>query len=299
MLAIDWGTSSLRIYRIDSEGRVCEARHSTEGILNVPDSDFAKVLDSHAGDWISAGEAPIVMSGMIGSRQGWKEAAYLDCPAGIAEIGSAMCTVKWKSTNGQPVCAWIAPGLQCLDQSGVSDVMRGEEVQILGIIDQLHRGEHHLCLPGTHSKWAVVRNGQIASFSTYMTGEMFGVLKQHSILSRTMVSGAFDEPAFINGVARAANPEGLLHHLFGVRAQVLAGEITDQQSASYLSGILIGHELHSAAINIDRFHLVGGAELTSLYSLAASTMKLETVVHEADAVTRGLFALTQYVTDNT
>lgn len=162
-----------------------------------------------------------------------------------------------------------------------------------------------MCLPGTHSKWARVQDDRITSFSTHMTGEVFAVLKQHSILGRTMPprgsgSGSveaseLDRAAFSDGVSRAADPGGFLHHLFGVRAQVLAGNIAEAQSASYLSGIVIGHELVCATDGIERFHLVGNTELTKLYSLAAKTMNKSCVVHEADAAPRGLFALARYV----
>lgn len=297
MLAIDWGTSSLRVYRLDTKGEVSDVRSSDDGILRVKDGAFAATLERAAGDWLTSNK-PIVMSGMIGSRQGWSEAVYVPCPAGLPEIAAAMSTVQWTSSDNLQHQAWIAPGLNCVDQAGVADVMRGEEVQILGILQSLGEGEHVVCLPGTHSKWARVRDDRIVSFGTYMTGEVFSVLKQHSILGRTMTSDGFDEAAFCDGVARAGTVGGLLHHLFGVRAQVLAGNIVEAQSASYLSGIVIGHELHSATSDIERFHLVGDAELTALYALAASTMNLSSVVHEAGAAPRGLFALAGYVKDD-
>ena len=297
MLAIDWGTSSLRVYRLGASGEERGVRSCGDGILRVKDGAFAATLERAAGDWL-ANEKPIVMSGMIGSRQGWMEAAYVACPAGLAEIASAMCTVQWNSARGEAHSGWIAPGLRCLDQAGVNDVMRGEEVQVLGIIDQLGPGEHHICLPGTHSKWVVVRDDLIISFSTCMTGEVFAVLKQHSILARTMARDSFEQTDFINGAARSADPGGLLHHLFGVRAQVLAGQIADDHSASYLSGILIGHELRSVTSRVNRFHLVGNAELAALYSLAASEMGMSATVHDAGAAPRGLFALAQYRKDD-
>lgn len=298
MLAVDWGTSSLRIYRLDDGGGVRERRESGNGILNVRNDAFARTLENEAGDWLDAGEAPIVMSGMIGSRQGWKEAAYVTCPAGLAEIASNMCPVQWITPTQSTRQAWIAPGLRCVGNTGINDVMRGEEVQILGIVDRLRAGEHHVCLPGTHSKWAIVRDGRITSFSTHMTGEVYALLKQHSILGRMMATSDFSEPAFVAGVTRAADSGGLLHHLFGVRAEVLASRLPENQSASYLSGILIGHELRAATPGIERFHIVGTGELTTLYALAASQLGLIAVGHETDAVTRGLFALAQNLTGN-
>ena len=298
MLAVDWGTSSLRVYRLDDAGNVRDKRESDNGILNVRDGAFARTLEHEAGDWLDAGDSPIVMSGMIGSRQGWQEAAYVTCPAGLAEVVSTMCPVQWTSPAQKVRRAWIAPGLRCRDKSGVNDVMRGEEVQILGILDRLGTGEHHVCLPGTHSKWAIVGDGRIVSFSTHMTGEVYAVLSQHSILGRTMAASDFDQSAFSAGVMRSADAGGVLHHLFGVRAEVLANQLAETHSASYLSGILIGHELRAATPGIERFHIVGTGELTALYTLAASHLGLETVGHETDAVTRGLFALAQNLSGN-
>ena len=287
MLAIDWGTSSLRVYRLGDDGRVSDNRHSPNGILAVKDGAFAQTLENVAGDWMDAGAGPVFLSGMIGSRQGWQEAAYVPCPAGLPDIASAMSPVQWTSPSHSPRHGWIAPGLSCLGATGVSDVMRGEEVQILGILHEL----------GTHSKWARVGDQRINAFSTYMTGEVFAVLKQHSILGRTMTDSDFDETAFVDGVGRSAEDGGLLHHLFGVRAESLAGRINDKQSAAYLSGILIGHELRAATPGIEQFHLLGAGELMKLYALAASSLELETVIHESDAVARGLFSLAQHLTD--
>ena len=295
MLAIDWGTSSLRIYLLDADGKIIDARQSDNGILAVKDSAFAQVLEDAAADWIDSSGTQIMMSGMIGSRQGWKEANYVPCPAGLPEIASAMCAVQWRSGNGQTRNARIAPGLSCRDESGTADVMRGEEVQILGVLRQIGGGEQLVCLPGTHSKWVRVRDNRITSFRTHMSGEVFAVLKQHSILGRTMSTDQFDDAAFVDGVSRAADAGGMLHHLFGVRAQVIAGNLPDAQSASYLSGIIIGHELLSEAPQAARFHLVGASKLNRVYSLAASTMNLTAIVHDDDAAPRGLFLLAQYL----
>ena len=227
---------------------------------------------------------------MIGSRQGWAEAPYAECPAGFSEIAAAMKEVRWGAHHG-----WIAPGLTCRDESGVRDVMRGEEVQILGVIEELGAGEHRICLPGTHSKWARVRDGRIERFGTYMTGEVFAVLKAHSILGRMMSGEQPDEAAFLEGVARAGMPGGLLHHLFGVRARGLFGEIADKSSASYLSGILIGHELRSAAREASRFYLLCAPQLAALYKTAAHATGAEAVALDPNAAVKGLYRLSKAV----
>ncbi|MGH7821513.1 MAG: 2-dehydro-3-deoxygalactonokinase, partial [Candidatus Binatia bacterium] len=270
---------------------IVDQRSSAKGILSVEGGKFAQALESEAGDWIAAGEAPILMSGMIGSRQGWAEAAYAECPAGFAEIARALKEVRWGSNR-----AWIAPGLSCRDEAGVRDVMRGEEAQILGVMDELGAGESWICLPGTHSKWVQVRDGRIERFWTHMTGEVFAVLRNHSILGRMMIGEETDEAAFLVGVARAAQPGGLLHHLFGVRSRGLFGEIAEGSAASYLSGILIGHELQSAGRNGSRFHVLCAAPLAALYSSAARAIGSEAVALDPAAAVRGLFKLSKTVT---
>lgn len=290
MIAIDWGTSSFRAYRLDGTGRILEMRSSPQGMLSVENGKFDAVLEAQAGDWIAAGDGPVVMSGMIGSRQGWLEVPYGVCPAGFEEIAAGMRKVTW--TGGT---AWIAPGLTCRDESGIADVMRGEEVQILGVLDQLGPGAHTVCLPGTHSKWVEVTDGRIARFSTHMTGEAFAVFKAHSILGRMMKDGATDAATFKDGVRRSADAGGLLHHLFGVRTRGLFGELADAASASYLSGMLIGHEIRSAHGARGQVHLLCSAQLAEIYGPALALQGIEAIFLDPDSVTRGLFRLAAYL----
>jgi 2-dehydro-3-deoxygalactonokinase len=204
MLAVDWGTTSLRAYRLDPAGRIVDTRSAPAGILSVEGGQFAAVLEQQAGEWIAAGESPVVISGMIGSRQGWLEVPYAACPAGLDEIAAGMCKVAW--ARGE---VWIAPGLTCRDDAGVPDVIRGEETQILGVLDQFGAGRHTICLPGTHSKWVEVENGKIVHFSTHMTGEAFAVFKGHSILGRMVKDGVTDRNAFADVYRQALDVLGL------------------------------------------------------------------------------------------
>ena len=290
MIAIDWGTSSFRIYRLDGAGRVLEMHSSPQGILSVENGKFSAVLEEQAGDWIAAGDSPVVMSGMIGSRQGWLEVPYAACPAGFEEIAAGMRKVTWAGGT-----AWIAPGLTCRDEAGVPDVMRGEEVQILGVLGRLGPGAHTVCLPGTHSKWVEVSDGRITRFTTHMTGEAFAVFKAHSILGRIMKDGATDITAFEDGVRRSADAGGLLHHLFGVRARGLFGELAESAAASYLSGMLVGHEIRSAHRRHGRVHLLCSTQLGELYGLAFAALGIEAKTLEPDSVTKGLFRLAAYL----
>jgi 2-dehydro-3-deoxygalactonokinase len=271
MIGVDWGTTSFRAYRLDSNGVIVATRTAAKGILAVAPGNFPQVLEEQIGDWK---ERPIVMSGMVGSRQGWVEAPYVPCPAGFDEIAAAMRQVH----NG----VWIVPGVSC--GGAVPDVMRGEEVQVLGAgVDGL------ICLPGTHSKWVEVKAGRIERFSTHMTGELYSVLRQHSILGRMMEQGKPDLRAFREGVERSGDTGGLLHHLFGVRTRGLMGELTPAASASYLSGLLIGHELR--AFPAPKLHLLGAPALVQKYVQAGGILGIETEALETTAGTRALFRL--------
>ena len=278
MIAIDWGTSSFRAYRLDAHGGILESRASNQGILSVAPGQFPHILEQQISGW---DEAPIVMSGMVGSRQGWVEVPYVQCPAGFDEIAAKLIKVAWANRDG-----WIVPGLSCRDTAGVPDVMRGEEVQVLGA------GEDGLiCLPGTHSKWVEVKGGRIERFSTYMTGESYAVLKQHSILGRMMEEGKPDSAAFLDGVRRSGEPGGLLHHLFGVRTRGLLDGLLPAASASYLSGILIGHELRARSAG--EIKLIGEPGLVALYARAASMLGIASKSLEPTTGVRALFTLGQ------
>ena len=288
IIAVDWGTSSFRAYRLDGEGRILERMEAPMGILKVPDRDFAGALESLIFDWARlAPQAPVVMSGMIGSRQGWRETRYLACPVGAEEIAGAAEAVPWR--DGRKI--WIAPGLSCRDASGVPDVMRGEEVQILGALEALGPGRHLICLPGTHGKWATVQDRRIIGFATHMTGEVFEVLSHHSILGRLMADEN-DEGWFQEGLARAEADGGLLHHLFGVRSRGLMGEVPAEGLRSYLSGLLIGHEVIAATVGpIDRVYLLGTSSLGAYYKTALARRGIPVEHLDPDAVATGLFQI--------
>ncbi|MCW5626772.1 MAG: 2-dehydro-3-deoxygalactonokinase [Burkholderiales bacterium] len=286
MIAIDWGTTGFRAFRLDAAGHVVERREAALGILAVHDQRFAEALESQVGDWLNLGVAPVLMSGMVGSRQGWREAAYLPCPVGASDVGAHLTEVQWGSPTR---VGWIVPGLITRDASGIHDVLRGEETQILGIAADLGPGEHAVCLPGTHSKWITLRDGRIITFRTFMTGELFAVLRDHSILGRTMRHGADDFTAFDAGVQRASAPGGLPHHLFGIRAESLAGRLDPEAAAQYLSGLLIGHELREAVRSTTAVHLLGAPALVDRYARALRTRGIAVEILDPDAAVRGLF----------
>lgn len=260
MIGVDWGTTSLRAWRMAPDGVVIDTRVTPDGIMTVRDRHFEPILRKIVGDWLAAGETRIMLSGMIGSRQGWVEAPYLACPAGADEIAARLMPVGFEGA-----AVFIVPGLVSDDVDGVPDVMRGEETQIIGIAADAGM----VCLPGTHSKWAHIAAGRIERFSTYMTGEIFAALIHHTILARTITAGPVDLASFDAGVAHAAKPGGLLHHAFGARTRVLRGGLSEAASYGYLSGLVIGEELNTALRDGDGpVAVVGAATLAALYARA-------------------------------
>lgn len=285
MIGIDWGTSSFRAFRLADDGAVLERRQAPRGILSVADGKFADVVFEFAGDWLKGGEERILLSGMIGSRQGWRESHALPCPAGIEDLARALTPVPFGEAR-----TFIVPGLAAHDAQGIPEFMRGEETQIAGMLPSIGaRGV--VCLPGTHSKWARIEGGRIANFTTHMTGEAFAALSQHTILGRLMQGDEADEAAFDRGVARSAEPGGLLHHLFGARTLVLAGQLAETGTRSYLSGLLIGHEIRSALSGPkpdDPIHLAGEPNLCRLYARALTVQGSTAVIEPGDVAVLGL-----------
>lgn len=284
MIVIDWGTSSFRAFRIAADGAIIDRRSSPRGIMHVPDGRFAETLREQIGDWLDAGERRVLLAGMIGSRQGWKEAPYVACPAGAAELGAALVDVPFDGAQVK-----LVPGMNGTDGSGVAEVMRGEETQIVGALAAMD-GHGLACLPGTHSKWVRVENSRIVRFTSHMTGEVFSALREHTILGRMMKDGAPNDAAFLAGVARSAEPGGVLHHLFGVRTQTLFGKFAETDGPSYLSGILIGHELRAELGSVpgETVHLIGAPELVTLYTRAIAACGAKAVSLDAEASVRGL-----------
>ncbi|MDE2576050.1 MAG: 2-dehydro-3-deoxygalactonokinase [Rhodospirillales bacterium] len=283
MIGIDWGTSSLRAYRLAGDGRILARRESAGGILHVPPGGFAGALREAVGEWLAAGETRVLMAGMVGSRQGWVEAPYLPCPAGAAELARALVAVPFEGAAVRLVPGLSGTDAAGTDAAGTPEVMRGEETQI---ISSAARGL--ACLPGSHAKWARVEAGRILSFRTYLSGEAFAALRAGTILGRMMTGEADDPDAFDAGLARAAEPGHLLHHLFGVRALGLFGRLPDTASAAYLSGLLIGHEVRAEAPAGQAVHLIGAPALCARYARAIAASGGTAVLEAADAAAAGL-----------
>ena len=289
LIAIDWGTSSLRGARMDASGQLLESREFPRGILTVPPGQFEAVFQELFGDWMQERDVLCLISGMAGSRQGWQEAPYCPCPAGFTELGQHLLWL-------QPGRMALVPGLSCIsfDALNTADVMRGEEVQIFGALHMAGRNSGTLVLPGTHSKWVQVLGGQVTQFQTFMTGEVFALMSQHSILSKTLdLNGAFDEAAFLQGVDQSQLPGSILHRLFAVRTLGLFERLSAAALHSYLSGLLIGEELRTQAVsaNAAPLILIGSQALTLRYTLALRHLKIPCQSRGAEATWAGLFAL--------
>ncbi len=285
MITVDWGTSSLRAYLLDDAGAILEQRSAPAGIATVVDGDFAAVLTREIAGWPA--DLPVALSGMIGSRQGWKEAPYVPCPAGLAEIAAAV--IPLDAVAGRKIV--ILPGLSHRDGAG-PDVMRGEETQIIG----LDAPDGWVCLPGTHSKWAKREAGRITGFRTYLTGELFAALTAHTIVGRLMPE-AEPEPVdwragFDRGVDRAQRATGLLSSLFGVRATGLLGDLPLPLLRPYLSGLLIGFEFREAAPPPDLLlTLVGADALVQRYGRAADRLGIAAKAAPPDLAALGAFRI--------
>lgn len=264
-VALDWGTSSLRAYLLNRDGQVLDQQVNALGIL-APQV-FKDTVNALCAAWDSRyGTLPCIASGMIGSQQGWQDAGYLPTPVSFQKL--AINAVDIAAMAGRPF--WIVPGVKH-ESATALDVMRGEEIQVFGA--EIHDGM--AVLPGTHSKWVTVKGGEITDFQTYMTGEVFALMRSHSILSKFMpvltpdaVQPAFDATSFSLGLKQTLTaPSALLTRLFSSRTMGLFQKLSASQQPDYLSGMLIGTEV-GAALNIHQpthITLLGEAGLLQRY----------------------------------
>jgi 2-dehydro-3-deoxygalactonokinase len=288
MIAIDWGSSSLRAYLLDSAGQILEQRRSAQGILAC-EGRYAQTLAQLIEGW----PGDIVLCGMITSRNGWIELPYLGCPVTANELASAMHHYRDANLPGREL--WFVPGVTTNNGGDVPDVMRGEETQIIGLLATLKSGKHSVCLPGTHSKWATLSDGRLNGFATVMTGELYALLRHHSILGRLMSGDeqTLHDAAFTRGVQRANAEGGLLHHIFGTRTLGLFGRLPAETQASYLSGLLISHEIRDRLPLSKTVHLIGSDGLARRYARALQILGIDSIQHPEGLAATGLHKLSQ------
>lgn len=283
-IAIDWGTTNFRAFLMQETEQLQHLNQAC-GLLSVEDGQFSPILQNLLQPWLDQhGALPIVMAGMVGSQQGWHEVPYAPLPCSAK--GLLSLTLAFTTSWGSP--AWIVPGVSGMSQYRQPDVMRGEEVQLLGLAASHPANEHTVLLPGTHSKHVLMEHGKIVSFSTFMTGELFSLLSQHSLLGRALPEQLENEHAFLLGVTTARQGAPFSHLIFSARTRRLAGELAGCDVHSYLSGLLIGYELLSLPPQQQAW-IVGSNSLNARYQRAASQMGLNLLpVSGDDCFIRGL-----------
>jgi 2-dehydro-3-deoxygalactonokinase len=321
LIALDWGTSSLRAYRLGANGQRLELRALPWGVMQLPEvgaeanAGFEAAFEQACGDWLQAAPAtPVIAAGMVGSRQGWCEVPYLNVPIAVDQIGGSLHTLR--NRHGQII--HIVPGL--IENSPLPNVIRGEETQVVGVlalnaqrnntVADHQRPENTLIgLPGTHSKWVQIHHSamhsEVSHFDTFMTGEVFAALCGHTILGRGMEaagSNADDaQRAFERGLNVAQTPAGrvgVLSTIFSTRTLGLTGVLDGAGQREYLSGLLIGHEI-AALKNMlqeqdrlpERVMLVGETALCERYTRALYVYGFKNIDVVQQATERGLWQL--------
>jgi len=262
LVAVDWGTSNLRVWLLDAPGNVLGIRESEKGMGTLAQSEFEPaLLDLIDGDLPTDRVTPVMCCGMVGSRQGWKEAGYMTVPCEAP--GGAKATRV--DVQDQRLALWIVPGVK---QVGPDDVMRGEETQVAGFLAQNPDFDGVICLPGTHTKWARISAKEIVSFQTFMTGELFALLSKQSVLRHSVNTAEFDDDVFRDALSDAmSRPQSIASKLFGLRAAHLVSDQSLSHGKSALSGYLIGMELAGARpywLGMD-IALIGAPALCDIY----------------------------------
>jgi 2-dehydro-3-deoxygalactonokinase len=289
-LAVDWGTSNLRAWRVGDDGAIKDVRRLPWGVAGLKPGEAAQKLNDELRPALEAERLPAVLCGMIGSAMGLAVAPYTDCPAGPADIARRMIEPE----GG----VFIAPGLRCTRPDGYVDVIRGEETKALGWLQldpRRRQGDHILCMPGTHGKWVLIRDGRIHHFMTCMSGELFALLSAQSVIKPGAPPD--DADAFAEGLTFGATDAPLASRLFTVRARMVGDGLPGGQAASFLSGLLIGDEVARLPRVLglapgSTIGLMGEKGLCELYgpALAAQGLKVEETDGEA-AVIAGLLSL--------
>lgn len=273
-IALDWGTSNRRAYLVGSDGAVQGAIREGAGVLGTEPDAYPEAF---AAIRSVLGPYPILAAGMIGSSRGWREVAYRDAPAGLEDIAAGVARFGLEDVA-------IVPGV-CRREASRPDVMRGEEVQVLGAIAAgLAPADAVFCQPGTHTKWIVTQGARITDFSTVMTGEIFALLRTHSVLSEMLQGDVRDGSAFRDGLRRGGSGCDVTAALFEVRAGVLLETLRGHDAAAYASGILIGADVGPRELAGRDVHLLASGHLAELYSIAIKQAGGRVVAVEAEAV---------------
>lgn len=296
LIGLDWGTSSLRAYLFAASGAVLHRLESSDGVQQVPNRQFREVFEARCAAWLALDPAlPVIACGMIGSQQGWREAAYVECPADLQRLAGGLTDLE--DLAGRPF--QIVPGLKLQTRDGHCDVMRGEETQIFGLRSAASTQASLYLLPGSHSKWVRCEADAVHDFRSFLTGELYAAIARHTIVGRLFPDAGsgddFDEAAFSDGLRRVREqPEALTAHLFSVRAQGLLKRRTPAELPSFLSGLLIGAELVAAlrwATPASPITLIGAPGLSKRYRVALDRFEQTYTTADSDAAALGLFLI--------
>jgi 2-dehydro-3-deoxygalactonokinase len=282
----DWGTSNLRAYVLE-HGKVVGEYSTPNGLLRAKELGFKNVLDDTFAALSLPIETPVRLSGMVGSKHGWKEAPYASTPATLESLQT-----NYVDIEDYPNVK-IFGGVSHLIEDGRRDVMRGEEVQIFGILSKYPEAKT-ICLPGTHAKWVKADGGSIKSFTTWMTGDFFRSLSENTIFKEQITDKSFDKDAFLKGVESAKQATSILNSAFYLRTDYLFGQVNGAEFHSYLSGFLIGNEIKGAAENCDEVFLCGSELMTVYYQAALKCFGIESHVFLAsEATVLGMQSITE------
>lgn len=265
LIVVDWGSSSFRAFLMANDGTVIDEYKNNCGAFQI--SNYEETLREACKKWITKhGTLPIRMGGSIGSRNGWQETGYVECPVAPTDLKSAAVAVK----NSMRWDIAVMPGVCIRAGVGECDVMRGEEIQIFGALQIMDVSSGLFCLPGTHSKWCRVEHGRIMSIDSYLSGELFALVTQNGSLSTIIEGTDYDEQAFLEGLDAIGRQPNLLKLLFKARAGVLLDQYPGSRLAPFLSGVLIGYEVRNAINSVssdDTVTIVASPELMARYEL--------------------------------
>ncbi|WP_319529594.1 2-dehydro-3-deoxygalactonokinase [uncultured Cohaesibacter sp.] len=290
LIGIDWGTTSFRATLLSETGDALDRTSGPNGILAVENNNFEDCLLGYIADWNSQyGLLPLVASGMITSRNGWVETPYLLAPSGISQFAKALH--QHTMSNGQTI--HFITGLT-VENNGIPDVMRGEETELIGQLATQSQPFDLYIMPGTHSKRVTISDGSITGFQTFMTGEIFSALKEHTILGKLMNGSEPDRNAFLQGVrTRSSSSDTLLHELFSARTLPLFEKMEQTSVASYLSGLLIGEEVKTVLTgqSSSRICIIGRGDLAELYATAYAALGHPVEMAKPGSAVRGQFEI--------
>ncbi len=283
-IGVDWGTSNFRAYLLSADGKIHNQKSGDKGLKDLKKEEFEDYLLSHISPWLKDSHKPVILCGMVGSQMGWHEVPYIDVENIMTELPKATYKIP---TKAQALEAYIISGA-CQKSPKPMDVMRGEETQIYGFLKQNREFSGYIILPGTHSKWVEVKEGEIASFKTFMTGEFYQIIKQYSLLSSMIIDEDFAEKDFQKGLVQSMKGDtSLTNDLFSLRATALLAPKNKYSVSSYLSGLLIGLEFarlkdKSVKANIV---IIGSPSLMEIYEKACLALGIQVQCYGGEKAT--------------